>query len=99
MKLFSDYGLKMGNDNSSADDLIVLQCTVLIIDNTISNNGSSFSLKTLTNFNYQTYLFPTTTSMTILRSGLEQPVLVLNANFLTNIFTQGYILSKLIKIP
>lgn len=82
--LYIDYGLKIGNYDSTNDDKIVFQCDILIIDNIISDNGTSFnvSISTLINSYFSS---STQTQLQLNRLTTERPILNSFAQFLTNL--------------
>ncbi len=86
--LNTGYALKQRNYDPTVDDLMVIEYDVLITDDPVSVQSAAFTPRIdLGSITYST------TSITIARTGSEQPSLVLNASILnqTNVpFTSKY---------
>jgi hypothetical protein len=74
----------MGNYNPLVDDLLTFNCTVLIVDDTISNSTAQFPINYKTVLNNGAYSINATNKVNIVRTGSEIPVIGVNATFLTS---------------
>lgn len=74
------YAQKRRAYDSSVDDLIIFNCTVMMVDDPISVNSATFSVMANADFNSGRYQIESYQNISIVRLGIEDPILILNAS-------------------